>query len=63
MPNTVVEALACGTPVIASNVWGTPEVVNAPEAGVLMSERTPEGLVGAYHHLFANLPPVRKKRR
>lgn len=45
--NVLLEAMACGTRVVASNVWGTPEVVARPEAGELMDTRTPEGLVGA----------------
>jgi glycosyltransferase involved in cell wall biosynthesis len=43
----LLEAMACGTPVVASNVWGTPEVVAAPEAGELMDARTPEALAAA----------------
>ena len=31
--------MACGTPVVATSVWGTPEVVAAPEAGLLAMER------------------------
>jgi teichuronic acid biosynthesis glycosyltransferase TuaC len=45
--NVLLEAMACGTPVVASNVWGTPEVVAAPEAGELMDERTPDALAAA----------------
>jgi glycosyltransferase involved in cell wall biosynthesis len=62
-PNVLLEAMACGTPVIASPVWGTPEVVTAPEAGVLMRERTPAGLVQAFHALFANYPSRKATRR
>lgn len=54
--NVLLEAMACGTPVVASNVWGTPEVVAAPEAGVLMPERTPEGVVAGVNQLRANYP-------
>jgi len=61
--NVLLEAMACGTPVVASNVWGTPEVVAAPEAGVLMPQRTPEGLVQALGQLRANYPDHAATRR
>ena len=48
--------MACGTPVVASNVWGTPEVVAAPEAGRLMRERSGIAIAEAAKELFANLP-------
>ena len=32
--------MACGTPVVATDVWGIPEIVGAPEAGVLIAERS-----------------------
>jgi len=52
--NVLLESMACGTPVVASNVWGTPEVVASQEAGVLMKERTPEGIVEAVNKLRAS---------
>jgi teichuronic acid biosynthesis glycosyltransferase TuaC len=54
--NVLLEAMACGTPVIASNVWGTPEVVAAPEAGELLEDRTPESIVRAVKRLLARMP-------
>jgi len=54
--NVLMEANACGTPVIATPVWGSPEVVSAPEAGLLMRDRSPEALVSAVRQLFAQMP-------
>lgn len=61
--NVLLESMACGTPVVASNVWGTPEVVAAPEAGVLMTERTPHGVAEAVNRLRANYPSHEATRR
>ena len=56
MANVLLESLACGTPVVATRVWGTPEVVSVPEAGMLMRERTAAGVVNAVRQLFATYP-------
>jgi teichuronic acid biosynthesis glycosyltransferase TuaC len=61
--NVLLEAMACGAPVIATAVWGTPEAVNAPEAGVLMEERTAPALVEAAHRLFEHYPDRSATRR
>jgi len=62
-PNVLLEAMACGTPVVASNVWGNPEVVTRPEAGVLIKERTPEGVAAAVNRLFLEPPDRAATRR
>jgi teichuronic acid biosynthesis glycosyltransferase TuaC len=54
--NVLLESMACGTPVVATSVWGTPEVVATPAAGVLMQDRTAEALVQAVARLIANYP-------
>lgn len=61
--NVLIESMACGTPVIATAVWGTPEAVSVPEAGVLMRERSVEGLVEAAERLFADCPDRAAVRR
>ena len=62
-PNVLLEAMACGTPVIASDVWGNPEVVSQPSAGVLMQERTAVGVAEAVNRLFHGLPDRAMTRR
>ena len=54
--------MACGTPVVATRVWGTPEVVAAPAAGVLIDERSAPGIIEGINRLRAN-PPTRAETR
>ncbi|NHZ91364.1 glycosyltransferase [Massilia sp. CCM 8733] len=61
--NVLLEAMACGTPVVASRVWGTPEVVAAPAAGVLMMERSRQGVADAVNALRADYPAHDDTRR
>ncbi len=55
-PNVLLEAMACGTPVVATPIWGNPEIVSEHAAGVLMHDRTPEALADAVEGLFQSLP-------
>ncbi|MFC7077587.1 glycosyltransferase [Haloarcula halophila] len=41
LPTTILEALACGTPVLASPVSGVPDVVRDGETGFLVESREP----------------------
>jgi teichuronic acid biosynthesis glycosyltransferase TuaC len=54
--NVLLEAMACGTPVVASAVGGTPEVVRSPIAGVLVPEPTCDSIVNGVRRLRAEYP-------
>jgi glycosyltransferase involved in cell wall biosynthesis len=61
--NVLLESMACGTPVVASAVWGTPEVITGREAGVLMPSLDARGVVVAVAQLFAAYPTHEMTRR
>ncbi len=61
--NVLLEAMASGTPVVATRVNGTPEVVAAPEAGRLADQRNVEHLAKALRDLLANYPERSAVRR
>jgi teichuronic acid biosynthesis glycosyltransferase TuaC len=62
-PNVLLEAMACGTPVIAARVSGIPEVVTSAEAGLLFDERTPESIADAVARLRSSPPDRAATRR
>lgn len=49
--NVIMESMACGTPVVATNVWGAPEIITDPDVGTLV-ERNPEAISRALIDAF-----------
>lgn len=62
-PNVLLEAMACGTPVITTRVGGTPDIVSAPDAGRLMRARDSESLLEAWYQLADEMPARDAVRR
>ena len=54
LPNTVLEAMAAGLPVVATAVGGTPELVVNGKTGLLVPPGDPAALVGAITALLEN---------
>lgn len=56
LANAWVEALACGTPVVTSDVGGARELITCDTAGRLV-ERTPEAVAAGVNAVLNNPPP------
>lgn len=61
-PNVLLEAMACGTPVVATRVGGVPEIIGSKTAGAMVEERSPEAIAAAVNRLLA-APPRRSETR
>ncbi len=59
LPNVVLEAMACGCPVVAAPVGGLAEVVPPPPVGALVDPENEDALLGAVRTMLAN-PPARR---
>lgn len=60
--NVLLESMACGTPVIATAVGGSPEIVTSADAGLLLPERSVDAIVRALGRL-RSAPPDRNAVR
>jgi teichuronic acid biosynthesis glycosyltransferase TuaC len=61
-PNVLLESMACGTPVVVSDIDGIGDIVALPEAGRVLAETTPTALASAIGDLLA-APPARAATR
>ena len=61
-PNVLLEAMACGTPVIATAVGGTPEIVRPNSAGFLI-DRSVEDIEMAVMNMYEQQPDRDKVKR
>jgi glycosyltransferase involved in cell wall biosynthesis len=55
-PNVLLESMACGTPVVVSDIDGMADIVAAPEAGRVVPRITPDSLAAAIRDFLAALP-------
>ena len=54
LPTSIIEAMAIGLTIIASNVGGIPELINSGENGILIEPRSPQQLASTILYLLKN---------
>ncbi len=53
-PNVILESLACGIPVVGSDVGGIPELINRQEKGIVVPAQNPMALADALEKVLMN---------
>ncbi len=60
LPTVLLEALACGLPIVSTTVSGVPEIVDSGEDGLLTPPDDPEAVADAITRLLES-PPLRSR--
>lgn len=60
IPLTIIEAMAAGVPVVATQVGGIAEVIEHEVSGLLVPERDPGHLAGALQRVLTDVPARQK---
>lgn len=63
LPNVILEAMACGIPVVGTNVAGIPEAVVHEQTGLLAAAENPVALADAVERLLVDQELAERMRR